>query len=112
MALVNLTFEQRKRFVSGIGKQNAEYPPRSHDITPLDFFLCSALQNSVYTSTPRALQDLKLHVPLFHQQQYRTSASLLYVVVNNALRLAVDILNICDFKCENVTILFLFIYVL
>jgi hypothetical protein len=37
------------------------------------------------------------------------SASLLHVVVNNALLLVVDSLNIYDFKCENITILSIFI---
>jgi hypothetical protein len=35
-----------------------DYPPRPPDLTPLDFFLWSALKNAVYTSEPRALQDL------------------------------------------------------
>jgi hypothetical protein len=35
-----------------------DYPPRSHDLTPLDVSLCGALKNAVHTSTPRTLQDL------------------------------------------------------
>jgi hypothetical protein len=36
-----------------------EYPPRSPDLTPLDFFLWGAPNNAVYTSTPLTLQDLR-----------------------------------------------------
>jgi hypothetical protein len=39
--------------------EDVEYPPRSPDLTPLDFFLWGALKNAVYTSTPRTLQDLR-----------------------------------------------------
>jgi hypothetical protein len=44
-------------------------------------------------------------VPLVTTQNV---ANLLHFVVNNALLLVVDILNICDFKCENATILSLY----
>jgi hypothetical protein len=60
MALVNLTPEQRKLILKCYWKiENVEYPPRSPDLTPLDFFLWAALNNAVYTSTPRTLQDLR-----------------------------------------------------
>jgi hypothetical protein len=39
----------------------------------------------------------------------RTPVNMVHVIVNNALLLVVDILNICDFKYENITILSLFI---
>jgi hypothetical protein len=60
MALVNLTFEQRRWILKCYWKtENVDYPPRSHDLTPLDFSLCGALKNAVHTSTPRTLQDLR-----------------------------------------------------
>jgi hypothetical protein len=37
-------------------------------------------------------------VLLFHQQQYEKYATLLHVVINNALALVVDILNTCKLK--------------
>jgi hypothetical protein len=81
------------------------------DLTLLDFYLWGAVKNGVYTSKQRTLQDLRREietecaaVPLATM-----SGNLLYVVVNNALLLVVDILNICDCKCENITILSLFI---
>jgi hypothetical protein len=75
--------------------------------------LWRVLKNAVYTSKPRTMQDLRREiesecsaVPLATS---RTSASPLHVVVYNALLPVADILNICDFKCENVTIISLFL---
>jgi hypothetical protein len=63
MALLKLRFEQRKWIHKCCWKtENAEYPPRSLDLTPLDFLLCCALKNVVYTSKPRALQDLRREI--------------------------------------------------
>jgi hypothetical protein len=60
MALVNLTCEQRKLILKCCWKAvNVEYQPRSPDLTPLDFVLCGAIKNAVYTSKPRTLQDLR-----------------------------------------------------
>ncbi|XP_022170059.1 uncharacterized protein LOC111033573 [Myzus persicae] len=36
-----------------------EWPPRSPDLTPLDFFLWGHLKNVVYTDPPINIQDLK-----------------------------------------------------
>jgi hypothetical protein len=44
--------------------ENEEYPPRSPDVTPLDFFLWGALKNAVYTSTPRTLQDVRREIEI------------------------------------------------
>jgi hypothetical protein len=75
-------------------------------------FLWDILKNAVHTSIHVHLKTwdvkLKLHVTLFHYQQYRTSVSVLHVTVNNALLLEMDISNICDFNCENITNLSLF----
>jgi hypothetical protein len=48
---------------------------------------------------------LKLPLLLFHQQHREKYASVLHVIVNNALGLVVDILNICDFKVTNTTMI-------
>jgi hypothetical protein len=115
MVLVNLTFEQRKCILKCYWKtENVDYPPRSPDLTPLDFFLWGAVKNAVYTvytSKPSTLPDVRREIETacaaVHKKQYRTTANLPHVVVNNALLLVVDILNICDFKRENITILYL-----
>lgn len=41
-----------------------EWPPRSPDITPLDFFLWGYLKSRVYTNRPQNLQDLKERITL------------------------------------------------
>jgi hypothetical protein len=38
---------------------NVEWPPRSPDLTPCDFFLWGYLKNKVYTSPPHDLNDLQ-----------------------------------------------------
>jgi hypothetical protein len=59
MALVNLKFEQRRWIFKCYWKlENMEHPPRSPDLTPLDFFLWDYLKNAIYSSKPRTLQDL------------------------------------------------------
>jgi hypothetical protein len=85
----------------------------SPDLTPLDGFLWAALKNGVYTSEPCKLQDLRCEieivcaaVPLVPIQNVCQSV---HVAVNNALLLMVDILNICDFKCENIAVLFIYV---
>jgi hypothetical protein len=90
-----------------------DYLPRSPDLIPLYLFLWGALNNAVCTSKQRTLQDLRREikiacasVPLVTIQNV---ANLLHFVVNNALLLVVDILNICDFKCENITVISIFI---
>ena len=39
-----------------------EWPIRSPDMTPCDFFLWGYLKNKVYTSPPRNFQDLRAHI--------------------------------------------------
>jgi hypothetical protein len=39
-----------------------EWPPRSPDLTPCNFFLWGYLKNKVYTSPPRDLNDLQNHI--------------------------------------------------
>lgn len=39
-------------------------PPRSSDLTPLDYFLCSSLKSKVYINRPQNLQDSKNRIRL------------------------------------------------
>lgn len=39
-----------------------EWPPRSPDLTPLDFFLWGYLKAKVYTTVPANLQDLEARI--------------------------------------------------
>ncbi|RWS20334.1 uncharacterized protein B4U80_02162 [Leptotrombidium deliense] len=48
-----------------IGKGlDVNWPPRSPDLTPPDFFLCGFLKNTVYRSDPKTLEELKLQINL------------------------------------------------
>jgi hypothetical protein len=38
-------------------KSSVEYPSRSPDLTPLDFYVCDGLKNTVCIGKPRTLQD-------------------------------------------------------
>jgi hypothetical protein len=63
MSLENLTFEQRKCIFKCYSKiENAEYPPRSPDLTPFDFYLWGAVHNADYTSQPSILQDVRREI--------------------------------------------------
>ena len=39
-----------------------EWPPRSPDLTPLDFFLWSYIKSTVYTTPPTNLDDLEMRI--------------------------------------------------
>jgi hypothetical protein len=39
-----------------------EWPPRSPDLTSLDFFLWGYLKDRVYVSNPQNLEELKLNI--------------------------------------------------
>jgi hypothetical protein len=41
-----------------------KYPPRSPNLTPLDFFLWNALKNAVYTSKACTLQGLRREIEI------------------------------------------------
>ncbi|KAJ8960883.1 hypothetical protein NQ318_020182 [Aromia moschata] len=46
-----------------IGRRGSiEWPARSPDFTPLDFFLWGHVQNSVFKQRPRNLEDLKVRI--------------------------------------------------
>ncbi|GBM37339.1 hypothetical protein AVEN_40287-1 [Araneus ventricosus] len=49
------TFQQQ---VIGYGDY-VEWPPRSPDLNPLDFFLCGYVKQQVYVTPPPTLQDLR-----------------------------------------------------
>jgi hypothetical protein len=86
--------------------------PRSPDLTPLDFFLLDALRSAVYSSKPRTLQDLR------RETEIACAAGPLATIQNVCQPVARRCqcvtaggghLNICDFKCENITILCLYV---
>ncbi|GBL98060.1 hypothetical protein AVEN_84569-1 [Araneus ventricosus] len=39
-----------------------EWPPRSSNLTPMDFFLWGYLKKQVYATPPPTLQDLQRHI--------------------------------------------------
>ena len=39
-----------------------EFPPRSPDITPMDFFVWGVIKDSVYSRKPRSVEDLRQFV--------------------------------------------------
>lgn len=39
-----------------------EWPPRSPDLTPLDFFLWGTIKNKVYKSRPQTIEDLRVRI--------------------------------------------------
>lgn len=46
-----------------IGRRGpVEWPPRSPDLTPLDFYLWGYLKSKVYASRPRNIEELKLNI--------------------------------------------------
>lgn len=51
-------------FVTGvIGRRGAiEWPPRSPDLTPLDFFLWGYVKDKVYARKPRTMEQLRLYI--------------------------------------------------
>lgn len=53
---LNTTY--RRRWI-GIGSQVREWPPRSPDLTPLDFFLWGAVKGKVDTEAPTTIEDMR-----------------------------------------------------
>lgn len=46
-----------------IGRRRpVEWPPRSPDLTPLDFFLWGHLKTKIYATEPPSLEDLRLRI--------------------------------------------------
>ena len=40
-----------------------KWPPRSYDLTPLDYFFGGYLISKVYVNAPRTIQDFKRNIP-------------------------------------------------
>ena len=57
--VLDRTFNQR-----WIGRRGSAtgYPPRSPDLTPLDFYLWGTLKNTVYVTKPQTLEELRDHI--------------------------------------------------
>ena len=58
MALLQETFPGRVISCRG----NINWPPRSCDLTPLDFFLWGHTKDRVYTDKPSTLEHLKINI--------------------------------------------------
>ena len=56
MKFLDRTFNQR-----WIGRRESatEFPPRSPDLTSLDFYLWGTLKNTVYATKPQTLEELR-----------------------------------------------------
>ena len=60
MAGARLTFEERKSILKWYIK--FEFPPRSPDLTPLDFYLWGTLKDVMYHKKPATLGDLRTEI--------------------------------------------------
>lgn len=60
-----------------------EWPPRSPDLNPLDFFLWGYMKSTVYANRPRTLEQLKENIS---QQFQRVTERTLEKVQENSLR--------------------------
>ena len=51
----------RENFPGRVISQNGDYnwPPRSCDLTPLDFFLWDCVKDKVYADAPQSIQELE-----------------------------------------------------
>ena len=58
MAVLREHFPERLISIRG----DLEWPARSPDLTPCDFFLWGFLKSRVYVNRPRTLQDLKTNI--------------------------------------------------
>lgn len=59
----------QERFNNWIGNRGPiAWPPRSPDLTPLDFFLWGAIKDKVYKEKPRSLEELKNNIRIAIQQ--------------------------------------------
>ena len=72
-----------------IGRRGpVEWPARSCDLTPLDFFLWGYLKNLVYSQTPRDLEELKVKIR-------RSIEQIPVEMVQNVIRSIPDRLRAC-----------------
>lgn len=58
MAVLREHFPERLISIRG----DLEWPARSPDLSPCDFFLWGSLKSRVYVNRPRTLQDLKTNI--------------------------------------------------
>ena len=49
-----------EEFLEGVG--NVKWPPRSCDLTPLEFFLWGYLKKKVYSNGPQTIHQLKENI--------------------------------------------------
>ena len=63
-----------------IRNRDLEWPARSPDLTPCDFYLCCFLKSRVYVNRPRTLQDLKTNI----QEEIANIEPMLAGVMTNA----------------------------
>ena len=57
-----------EHFISRSGSVN--WPPRSYDLTPLDYFLCVYVKAYVYTNKPTSIDVLEDRIEAFIHEIY------------------------------------------
>ena len=90
--VTNLLDELFDNRVIGLGHQ-VEWPPRSPDLTPCDFFLWGYLKSKVFISPPDSLDDLRQRItneftnlrqkPHIIQSAMRSMARRVYLCIEN-----------------------------
>ena len=68
-------------------RQAVEWPPRSPDLTPLDFFLWGHLKAKVYVTPPANLEDLRRRITV-RMEELRQDRGMVGRAVRNMLRRA------------------------
>ena len=68
-------------------RQAVEWPPRSPDLTPLDFFLWGHLKAKVYVTSPANLEDLRRRITV-RMEELRQDRGMVRRAVRNMLRRA------------------------
>lgn len=81
MDMLRMNFPQR--VISRFG--DVPWPPRSPDLSPLDFFLWGYLKGKVYIDKPNTLQELKLKII---QEISRITPDMLSAVMNSVIKRA------------------------
>jgi hypothetical protein len=74
------------------------WPPRSPDLSPLDFFLWGAMKKSVYSNNPHTIDDLKMAITEFI---WNVDRALLNTVFENTVRLVNKCLEIGEGHFEH-----------
>ena len=70
----------REKFPGRVISRNGDYnwPPRSCDSTPLDFFLWGHVKDKVYADTPQSIQELKEKIRAIIDKIARVELLILY----------------------------------